>query len=1241
MLLVYGPFLKGEACMGIKGRFKSWYHQRRKSSGIGEIVGGIGSLLLLAFMLTASVSAFHLWQEHQIMERASSVALKSEEKYGCWTSQTTSNVSLVLQNGGINPRSVSVPSYTSTLQPYGSPVKVTLDQTTSSNYVFGSLVQHAEDVSQSGNSSYVDYNTANTTSNCAVPNLAPVVVPVINGVYFSNWTSAGATMTIDGTGFGNSMPLTYSATNGYNNSNSLAINYDGSQMGYYGQGSNQDVDGVTYTSWNNTQIVIQYPGTWSSGEAYPLNGGSMTVDVWNGEQEASQSVNVPANQTQFSVSGMTSSTGNAISNSSVITVNGNNLPILSPNSAGVTANHGGYDYPNFLFSSISSISSTLPAGPSASYYGWTGDGSQSGMWGVNVISSTGSQLKFSVTGNVVAYFPAWHVYLSESALTNASSLSGTLDEPWTISLNASPTSLTIGSSTTLSASTNYNVSPVDETIAIIDSTTGQTVDTCTSGESCSTTYTTNTEGSQSFVAKVQSPASSGNVYYQNPIVQSSNVNVAFNAPTVTLSASNSTPSIGQSTTLTATSNFAASGEYLNIWNTSTSTLEQACNDTETCSVAVSNASPVSYNYQAALGPYGTAPSYSERLAYSNQETITWEPPTLTLTANPGPTLSPGEGSTITATASAPIDGEYLNIWNITTGQFVATAYNAQTTSYYTNSANPASDVYQADIGSYGAYPNNSSNWADSNQLDMNWVSPTLTLTTSNSSPAMGSDTTLTATASSDLYGQYINIWDTSSNTFVGGCYIDGSNQCSESTSSESPGNQVYQADIGSWYAQPGNGYNWTNSNQLNIDWVAPTITLSPASDSVSLGDNVYLTATASSNLYGQYINIYNSTTGAFVSGCWVDGSNTCGVYVQSTTVQTYDYYADISPYYNNNYYDTWASSNTSAITWVAPTISLSSSTYSTSINDNAYLNAVASSVPNGDYIDIYDTSTNTLVQSCYEWDGYNQCSVNVSNSSPMTQAYQAIISPYNDYWARYYSIANSNTVTVTWTGPTLNLYVSSNPNPSTGQASYLTADSSQELTGSYINIWNTTTNTVVSSCYEWYGYSCTGDVSYNYPTTDTFQADIGNYESPIGASSNWSNSNTVSITWSQAQNPEVSSISTYTNVSPWQVVVNGSNLPILSNAGGKAVSYGYDFNNFLFSQSSVAYNGANADGNPSIPYNPDWGINVLSSSSNQLIFTMPGNTGDSYAGTWYLYLLPSGQSINAGTSFITSTYYGY
>ena len=130
---------------------------------------------------------------------------------------------------------------------------------------------------------------------------------------------------------------------------------------------------------------------------------------------------------------------------------------------------------------------------------------------------------------------------------------GASSSGWTVSLAASNTSPSGGSSVTLSATANQDVGPTPYYI-VIETSTGQVLANCGSGTTCSATVTNPGGTTASYVAKVSGSDGASPVE-----ATSSTVTVAWGGAsssgwTVSLAASNTSPSGGSPVTLSATAN---------------------------------------------------------------------------------------------------------------------------------------------------------------------------------------------------------------------------------------------------------------------------------------------------------------------------------------------------------------------------------------------------------------------------------------------------------------------------------------------------------------------------------------------------------------------------------------------------------------------------------------------------------------------------------------------------------------
>ena len=228
----------------------------------------------------------------------------------------------ILEGGGLAPQDVSVTQANTSFQKYGSPVKVGLRGLFPANVVLDGSSIRVANATDIGTSYFVYSPNMQSSSYCQDPNLSQSTStgnPVITSVQFSTINAnGGATLTISGSGFENSMPQLYDAAGGGYDSNDLVLSYQSINAGWWDNGNSPNSDGIDYISWSPTQIIVNYPGEWGPGgtSPVPLNGGSMTVGVYANSQEAQYTASIPQQQSassiSLSVSNNTPYTGNAV-----------------------------------------------------------------------------------------------------------------------------------------------------------------------------------------------------------------------------------------------------------------------------------------------------------------------------------------------------------------------------------------------------------------------------------------------------------------------------------------------------------------------------------------------------------------------------------------------------------------------------------------------------------------------------------------------------------------------------------------------------------------------------------------------------------------------------------------------------------------------------------------------------------------------------------------------------------------
>ncbi|MDQ1745622.1 MAG: hypothetical protein QOE23_3961, partial [Pseudonocardiales bacterium] len=249
--------------------------------------------------------------------------------------------------------------------------------------------------------------------------------------------------------------------------------------------------------------------------------------------------------------------------------------------------------------------------------------------------------------------------------------------PTTISLETSQATFAAGSSFTLTATTNVDVSLSSSTVTITDQVTSGIVRTCSTGTTCALTTTFPSGGPHTYVAQVNS-------------LVSAPVTVSRQAWAVTLTQSGSVYTAGSPVTLTATANQDVgntSNFYrIYIFNETNGMLLASCSTGSTCSGV-----PVFYTggpqvYVAEVAATNGTPTYANvtgQQAVSNEITLTRQAWTVTLTQS-GSVYTAGSPVTLTATANQDVGatgGSYrIYIFNKTTGILLASCSTGSTCS---------------------------------------------------------------------------------------------------------------------------------------------------------------------------------------------------------------------------------------------------------------------------------------------------------------------------------------------------------------------------------------------------------------------------------------------------------------------------------------------------------------------------------------------------------------------------------
>ena len=281
-----------------------------------------------------------------------------------------------------------------------------------------------------------------------------------------------------------------------------------------------------------------------------------------------------------------------------------------------------------------------------------------------------------------------HTYQAEIATTKGANVTA-VSAPLSIStaafslmLNVSTTAPAPGQPVTLTATATSDVAASGSPLRIVDTTTSKTVGSCSSGVTSAASIVVTTAGVHTYQAVITGKAK----------VSSPTVAVTWQATTLALAASTTSPAAGQRVTLTATANFnpAGSGVPVKIVDLATGRTLTQCS-AATCVVQVDHFDGVTDSYQATIG--GKVQLSSAAVA------VTW--PAVVVSVNASNLVpAPKTAVTVTATSAAPLDGTglLLVIVDTTTGNAL-TSTGAGTSVSTTVRFPSGSHTYQAQVRS--------------------------------------------------------------------------------------------------------------------------------------------------------------------------------------------------------------------------------------------------------------------------------------------------------------------------------------------------------------------------------------------------------------------------------------------------------------------------------------------------------------------------------------------------------------
>jgi murein DD-endopeptidase MepM/ murein hydrolase activator NlpD len=330
------------------------------------------------------------------------------------------------------------------------------------------------------------------------------------------------------------------------------------------------------------------------------------------------------------------------------------LPVTAPSAPG-----------NVTATGISSSQIQLSWGSASGANGYRvmrTDGHDAWPWPViadNLSSATTSYTDGGLSPNS-GYFYYVCAFNSGGETCNSPYVSATTQAAqatWSVSLQASYTTVTTGTSVTLTAIANQDVGPTIYYIWIVAS-DGTVFGYCGTGTTCTTSVSSSTAGPVTFYAVV----ADGNGASQQ--AASGGVVVTWTLPwSVTLEASATAVAAGNSVTLTAVAdqNVGSTPYFILILTSDGYLAGTPCGSGTTCTAVVSSDTPASRTYHALVAHYDG----SSAQATSGSVTVTWRAVHLVLSPA-SVTKNPGESQSYTATAVDSVGNSLGDVTSVTT-----------------------------------------------------------------------------------------------------------------------------------------------------------------------------------------------------------------------------------------------------------------------------------------------------------------------------------------------------------------------------------------------------------------------------------------------------------------------------------------------------------------------------------------------------------------------------------------------
>lgn len=469
------------------------------------------------------------------------------------------------------------------------------------------------------------------------------------------------------------------------------------------------------------------------------------------------------------------------------------------------------------------------------------------------------------------------------------------------------------------------------------------------------------------------------------------------------------PGIAVTLTATANQDVGPTPYFIEIFDQTTDTLIVDCGSGTTCSGSTSQSSTTTHGFAAYVASYSTTEPPPNIQASSAVTAVTWAYQ-VSLSASPTG-LAPGGTSTLTATTDGNVGPTpyYIEIYDATTGTWLATCAVGSTCSTSVTYSSPTSQTYIAYISSNStAYPPPGIQ-ATSNSQPVTWFS--ISLAAARVYPNTYVSDTLTATTNGDVgYTPYfIEIFDATTGTLEG--YCGSGTSCAVDVTSSTPTQHNFVAYVSSFGTSNPPPFVIATSPTVSVTWV--TLTLSASSGQyVGVGTAVTLTANISINVgpTPYYLSIFANNSLLFACGT----GTSCATNVSYSAATSETFIATLS--YSSSSYPPngfQAQSQTVQITWV----SVSLAAYPTQLSQGGSTTLTATSSidvgPTPYYIEIFWVDGASELASCGSG---TSCAVNFTVYGAGTEHFEAYVGSYdsNGSYPPPGQLTASNVAPVSW-----------------------------------------------------------------------------------------------------------------------------------------------------------------------------------------------------------------------------------